>query len=120
MAQHILVLGATGKIQKQQHQVRGILLTCAAAGPSGIDFCNAALREGHKLTLYARNPSKLPADLSSNPLISVIQGQLDDRHGLQHAASCGAKICVSFIGPIIPSWTANVSSLLESCTRRGS
>ncbi len=80
-----------------------------AVGPSGIDFCHSALREGHKLTLYARNPSKLPADIATNDLVTVIQGLWEDRAGLEMAASCGATICVSFIGPIIPTWTTSVS-----------
>ncbi|KAJ9625995.1 hypothetical protein H2204_010294 [Knufia peltigerae] len=84
MGKHLLVLGATG--------------------PSGLDFCDAALESGHSLTVYARNPSKLPGRIAKNPNVAVIQGQFDDVEGLRNAASCGADACVSFLGPMIPSW----------------
>ena len=78
---HILVLGGTG--------------LC------GLIFCHTALEAGHALTLYCRNPSKIPADLSSNPKLTIIQGELNDEEGLKKAAACGAEIFISFAGPTL-------------------
>jgi hypothetical protein len=76
MPQHVLVLGGTS--------------------PAGIAFCLAALRDGHTLTLYVRNASKLPSEILSN--VNIIVGQLDDMFALESAIS-EAKACVSFLGP---------------------
>ncbi|GFG19361.1 hypothetical protein IFM5058_09996 [Aspergillus udagawae] len=81
MTSHILVLGATG--------------------PTGLDFCRAALQQGHKLTLYVRNPDKLPAEVTSNPNVSVVNGTLEDKSQWLQAAACGATIFVSFAGPTL-------------------
>ncbi|KAI8936584.1 hypothetical protein NX059_006986 [Plenodomus lindquistii] len=77
--QHILVLGATG--------------------PSGILFCEAALRHGHPLTLYVRNPSKLPSSIGRSPNVTVIKGELTSEKRLTSAISGGATVLVSFLGP---------------------
>ncbi|OAL52537.1 NAD(P)-binding protein [Pyrenochaeta sp. DS3sAY3a] len=79
MPRHILVFGGTS--------------------PTGIDFCLAALRDGHTLTLYVRNASKLPTEISSN--VNIVVGNLTDASKVEEAASCGAKTVVSFIGPVM-------------------
>ncbi len=70
-------------------------------GQSGIDFCNLALSSphNHTLTLYVRNPTKVPEAISNNVNVAVIKGTLEDEAMLKIAASCGAKIFVSFAGP---------------------
>ncbi|KAH7413874.1 hypothetical protein DE146DRAFT_638798 [Phaeosphaeria sp. MPI-PUGE-AT-0046c] len=78
MPRHILVLGSTS--------------------PAGTAFCLAALRESHTLTLYVRNASKLPAEVSSNA--TVIVGDLTSSEALNSALACGAKTCISFLGPV--------------------
>lgn len=83
MPEHILVIGATG--------------------PTGKDFCDAALKEGHTLTLYARNPDKLSKDIISDEKVTVLKGTLDDVAGLTKAATSGATIFVSFAGPVASS-----------------
>ncbi|KAH7379984.1 hypothetical protein BKA64DRAFT_631669 [Cadophora sp. MPI-SDFR-AT-0126] len=93
MAAHILVFGATG--------------------PTGVDFCDAALEEGHKLTLYLRNPDKLPPKISSNSNIIVIRGTLDDVQGLQKATCTGATIFVSFAGPAAGSTGTPVTDAMK-------
>ncbi|KAF2652221.1 NAD(P)-binding protein [Lophiostoma macrostomum CBS 122681] len=77
MSRHILVFGGTS--------------------PAGVDFCLAALRDGHTLTLFARNASKLPSEIASN--VTIITGQINDASAIEKAVSCGAKTCISFIGP---------------------
>ena len=62
-------------------------------------FARAALDAGHQLTLYVRNPSKIPKELASNAKLSVIKGDLGDEEGLKKAAACGADVFISFAGP---------------------
>ncbi|KAF2117908.1 hypothetical protein BDV96DRAFT_597771 [Lophiotrema nucula] len=78
MPRHILVFGGTS--------------------PSGVDFCLAALRDGHTLTLYVRNPSKLPSEIANN--VTIVTGELTDPTAVGKAVSGGAKTCVSFLGPV--------------------
>lgn len=69
-------------------------------GPSGISFCKAALRQNHTLTIYARNPSKVPTEVSEHAQVTVLKGTFDDNDGLEQAAKCGADTFVSFAGPV--------------------
>ncbi|PGG98829.1 hypothetical protein AJ80_09466 [Polytolypa hystricis UAMH7299] len=94
MVSHILVIGATGQ--------------------TGLDFCHAALNQGHTLTLYVRNPSKLPADITGNSNVTVIKGTLEDVAGLQQAATCGATIFVSFAGPVSSSKGTPVTDAMKA------
>ncbi|KPM42457.1 hypothetical protein AK830_g4085 [Neonectria ditissima] len=79
-AVHILVIGATG-----EHKDPGCSRLVSSPqnpdyfpGPSGLEFCSAALKKSHQLTLYLRNPDNLPAAISSNENITVIKGTLED------------------------------------------
>ncbi|KAI9737802.1 MAG: hypothetical protein M1834_009170 [Cirrosporium novae-zelandiae] len=81
MPHHILVLGATG--------------------PAGLEFCSQALAKCHSLTLYIRNPSKLPADISENSSVTIFKGELTDKEALERAVSNGADTAASFLGPIV-------------------
>jgi uncharacterized protein YbjT (DUF2867 family) len=47
------------------------ILVLGGTGPLGVYFCQKALANGHQLTIYARNPSKLPEDVSSNAAVNV-------------------------------------------------
>jgi len=95
MPSHILVFGATGQ--------------------TGLDFCALALSPSHNhtLTLYVRNPSKLPEALTSNPNVTVIQGTFDDEAGLRKAASCGSDVFVSFAGPVARSTGTPVTDAMK-------
>lgn len=99
VAAHILVIGATGK-HRASYCFR---IANAFLGPAGLEFCSAALEEGHQLTLYVRNPTKLPTDISGNAKVTVIQGTLEDKSGLQQAITSGATVFVSFAGPVANS-----------------
>ncbi|KAJ5581543.1 hypothetical protein N7535_000163 [Penicillium sp. DV-2018c] len=79
MATHILLVGATG--------------------PSGLEFCKAALSQGHNLALYVRSPDKLPAEITANANVSVVKGTLEDVSTFQQAAASGPTVFVSFAGP---------------------
>jgi len=77
------------------------ILLLGGTGICGLIFTRAALEAGHKLTLYVRTPSKIPADLTSNTNVSIIQGDLGDAEGLKIAAACGADIFISLAGPTL-------------------
>ncbi|KGO43868.1 hypothetical protein PEX1_047440 [Penicillium expansum] len=76
---HILVLGASGAI--------------------GCLFCDIALKEGHKLTLFVRNANKVPEHIRLSKGTQIIVGTLEADPDLEEAARCGADIFVSFAGP---------------------
>lgn len=72
-------------------------------GLSGLEFCKAALAQGQKLTLYVRNPAKLPAEINNHANISVVKGTLEDMSSFQLAATSGPTVFVSFAGPVMNS-----------------
>lgn len=69
-------------------------------GASGLEFCKAALVQGHTLTLYVRSPAKLPTEIISSAHVSVAKGTLEDMASFQRAATSGPTIFVSFAGPV--------------------
>ncbi|KAF8519334.1 NAD-P-binding protein [Hysterangium stoloniferum] len=77
---HVLVIGATGGV--------GLLV---------IEYL---LRESHTVVIYARTPSKLPENLSSNPSVTVIKGELTDREALKTALT-GVHGVISALGPAV-------------------
>lgn len=85
------------------------ILVLGGSGICGLVFTEAALEAGHKLTLYVRTPSKIPAELSSNANLNVIQGELGDVEGLKKAAACGADLFVSLAGPTLGKREGTVS-----------
>ncbi|KAE8312105.1 hypothetical protein BDV41DRAFT_307527 [Aspergillus transmontanensis] len=93
MFEHILVFGATG--------------------PSGTEFCSAALEQGHQLSLFVRNPQKLPLELSGNPNVTVIHGTFEDVTKMEQAVGCGARIFVPFAGPIYGSKGTPVTEAIK-------
>ncbi|OXC65616.1 hypothetical protein AYX13_05350 [Cryptococcus neoformans] len=94
VAAHILVIGATGQ--------------------SGLEFCYAALDEGHQLTLYVRNPAKIPAAITGNEKVTVIHGTLENESSLRKAIGSGATIFISFAGPVGPSKGTPITDAMKS------
>jgi putative NADH-flavin reductase len=47
------------------------IFVVGATGPLGIYFCQEALKRGHSLNIFARNPSKLPKDVSEHGNVKV-------------------------------------------------
>lgn len=80
-------------------QIKTTRTTYRPSGPAGIDFCLAALRDSHTLTLYVRNLAKLPPEIANN--VTIVTGQLTDASAVEKAVSGGAKTCVSFLGPVL-------------------
>ncbi|KAF8488907.1 NAD-P-binding protein [Gautieria morchelliformis] len=77
---HVLVLGATGEV--------GLLL---------IEYM---LRDSHTVVIYARTPSKLPDRLTSNPSVTVVKGELNERDALKSSLT-GVHAVVSALGPSV-------------------
>ncbi|KAF5573966.1 C6 transcription factor [Fusarium pseudocircinatum] len=67
--------------------------------PTGFAFIEQALGAGHRLTIYARNPSKLAKETQEHPSVRTVKGELGDVDKLTEAAACGATVFVSFAGP---------------------
>ncbi|CAK3819394.1 Hypothetical predicted protein [Lecanosticta acicola] len=78
------------------------LLVLGATGPSGLAFLKEALHADHNLTIYARNPSKLPRNIANNPNVQIIQGTFDDVAAVRRSLRTGATVLVSFAGPKLP------------------
>jgi hypothetical protein len=78
-----------------------ILTQTSRPGQTGIEFVNLALAATppHTITLYVRNPSKVPEEIKSHPNVTIIEGQLNDKEGLEKAVSSGATVFASFAGP---------------------
>lgn len=47
------------------------ILVLGATGPAGICLLRELVYREHLTIVYARNPSKIPEDLASNPLLEV-------------------------------------------------
>lgn len=91
MPRHILVFGSTS--------------------PAGQDFCLRALRDSHTPTLYVRSPSELPVEISVEA--TIIAGNLEEPESLEAAISCGAKTCVSFLGPVLGGGTKGAKPITD-------
>jgi len=55
------------------------------------------------VTVYVRNPSKLPETVTSNENATVLQGTFDNIKAATEALHCGAEALVTFAGPQPPS-----------------
>lgn len=86
------------------------ILLIGGTGLCGLVFIRAALEASYEVTVYARTPSKIPDDLSSNPNVHTIQGELGDEEGLEKAATCGADIFLSLAGPTLGRCEGTVSA----------
>jgi putative NADH-flavin reductase len=45
------------------------VLILGATGPTGILTVREALNHGHSVTIYARNPAKIPSDIMESPVL---------------------------------------------------
>lgn len=86
------------------------ILLIGGTGLCGRVFVEAALEGGHTLTLYVRNPAKVPAEVTQNDRVAVLQGELEDEEGLKRAAECGADVFVCLAGPTMGKREGTVGS----------
>ncbi|CAG8316357.1 unnamed protein product [Penicillium salamii] len=68
-------------------------------GAIGRQFCDIALQEGHRLTLFVRNAGKVPEHIRLNAATKILEGTLELDSDLNEVAECGADIFVSLAGP---------------------
>ncbi|KAF9701518.1 hypothetical protein EKO04_000954 [Ascochyta lentis] len=73
------------------------ILVLGGTGPAGICLLRELLYRNHSVVAYARNPSKIPADLSSNPLCSVVKGEMNDLKTFSTAIA-GCSTVISHLG----------------------
>ncbi|KAJ2901832.1 hypothetical protein MKZ38_001370 [Zalerion maritima] len=76
------------------------MLVFGGTGPLGICLLRELLHREHATIAYARNPSKIPEDLASNPLLEVIKGEFTDVPALSLAIS-KASLILSCLGPVL-------------------
>ncbi|KAJ5414393.1 hypothetical protein N7509_001020 [Penicillium cosmopolitanum] len=74
------------------------ILILGATGQTGILTVQTALEHNHIVTIYARNPSKLPTNIAHHPNIKIIRGDLTDAEALSKAVE-GQDAIVSLLGP---------------------
>ena len=74
-------------------------------GPSGQCVIEEALSRGYTVTIFARNPSKLPTSITSSNSVTVVKGTLTDRTALTQAIR-GANAVLSALGPTLSVSTA--------------
>ncbi|PIL30905.1 hypothetical protein GSI_07074 [Ganoderma sinense ZZ0214-1] len=78
------------------------ILVLGGTGPCGIQLIQQSLELNHTVVVYARSPQKLPADISANPSVTIVQGELTDAEKLSSAMQ-GVQAVVSALGPVVTS-----------------
>lgn len=78
------------------------ILILGGTGPCGIQLIRQSLELNHTVVVYARSPQKLPTDISANPSVTVVQGELTDAEKLSSAMQ-GVHAVLSALGPVVTS-----------------
>ncbi|KAF3036580.1 hypothetical protein E8E12_006598 [Didymella heteroderae] len=73
------------------------ILVLGGTGPAGICALRELLHRNHTVVAYARSPSKIPSDLSSNPQLTVIKGEMNDYKAFSSALK-GCSAVISLLG----------------------
>ncbi|KAJ4367897.1 hypothetical protein N0V86_009737 [Didymella sp. IMI 355093] len=73
------------------------ILVLGGTGPAGICVLRELLHRNHPIIAYARSPSKIPADLCSNPHLAVIKGEMSDHKAFSSALK-GCSAIISHLG----------------------
>lgn len=87
------------------------ILVLGGTGPAGICVLHELLHRNHDVVAYARSPSRIPSELSSNPLLTIIQGEMSDYKAFSSALK-GCSAIISHLGGDINN--PNVSPTLYS------
>jgi nucleoside-diphosphate-sugar epimerase len=74
------------------------ILVLGGTGEAGICLLRELIHRNHPTIVYARNPNKIPADVSASPLIEIIKGEIDEVEKLSTAVS-KCKLIISLLGP---------------------
>ncbi|KAJ8112350.1 hypothetical protein OPT61_g5258 [Boeremia exigua] len=73
------------------------ILVLGGTGPAGICLLRELLHRNHSVVAYARNPSKIPSDLSQNTRLSIVKGEMTDTKSFS-AALKGCSSVISHLG----------------------
>ncbi|CDO70901.1 hypothetical protein BN946_scf184829.g9 [Trametes cinnabarina] len=76
------------------------LFILGGTGPCGLQLIKQALAHNHSVVVYVRSPQKLPVDITSNPAVTVYEGQLIDAEKLYEAIQ-GVHAVLSALGPAV-------------------
>ncbi|KAH7013839.1 hypothetical protein EDB80DRAFT_836019 [Ilyonectria destructans] len=82
----------------------GKILVLGATGPAGICLLRELIHQKYSTIVYARNPAKIPKDIASNALITIIKGEINDVGALA-TAMAGSSAILSLLGPNISDKT---------------
>ncbi|KAL4875457.1 mediator complex subunit 27-domain-containing protein [Aspergillus karnatakaensis] len=74
------------------------ILVLGGTGPTGICLLRELVFRNLETVVYARNPSKIPEDLASSPLLEIIKGEMHDRTTLSPAIA-SSRVIISLLGP---------------------
>ncbi|KAK7694211.1 hypothetical protein QCA50_001391 [Cerrena zonata] len=74
------------------------VLIFGGTGPAGLLLIKEALSKGHTVVIYARSPQKVPQDITSNPSVTIVEGQLTDADAISRATD-GVHAVLSALGP---------------------
>lgn len=74
------------------------VLIFGGTGPAGLLLIKEALSKGHTVVIYARSPQKVPQDITSNPSVIIVEGQLTDADAISRATD-GVHAVLSALGP---------------------
>ncbi|CAG8978480.1 hypothetical protein HYALB_00005054 [Hymenoscyphus albidus] len=76
------------------------VLVLGSTGPLGVLIVKELLLRDIQTTLFVRNPSKLPSDITQNPKITVIEGTLESAPTTLHATLSNYTTIISTLGPV--------------------
>ncbi|QRW10027.1 NAD(P)H-binding family protein [Ceratobasidium sp. AG-Ba] len=74
------------------------ILVLGGTGAMGIQIIYKALDADHIVTIYVRNPAKLPDDIASHESVIVNKGELTDEDSLRHSMR-NVDAIISNLGP---------------------
>jgi putative NADH-flavin reductase len=74
-------------------------------GPSGQCIIEEALSRNYTVTVYARNPSKLPENITSSPSVTLVKGSLSDIDAIRESLK-NSDAVLSALGPSLSVGTA--------------
>ncbi|KAK0732181.1 hypothetical protein B0H67DRAFT_566840 [Lasiosphaeris hirsuta] len=79
---------------------KGKVLVFGGTGPAGICLLRELLFREHETIVFARSPSKIPEELTKNPLLEILKAELSDLTALSTAVS-RSSVIISLLGPSI-------------------
>ena len=88
------------------------VLVLGSTGPAGICVLRELLYRNHSVIAYARSPSKVPTDLTSDPQLTVVKGEMTD-YATFSSALRGCSAIISHLGGDINNPHSNPTMYTE-------